>query len=138
MFLHIRKGITFWWKAPDSSKNHFYVMLTGKMLDEDENREKIEKVLVVNISSVEGKRDPDLTLVLTSEDHDEIEEESFVAYQYAEAISVDELDKEKSRGKLHTKDSMKEAVVNKIIDGLENSPQTPDEAIEFYKLYLKN
>lgn len=112
-------------------------MLTNGIWEEDESGEKIQKILVVNLSSLEGKRNPDTTLVLEPEevDDDEIKETSFVIYQYATVISVDILDKEKKKGKLHTGNSVDDELFKRIVNGLKKSIKTPGDAENFYDKY---
>ncbi len=88
--------------------------------------------LVVSISTL--RKNSDKTCLLYKGDHEFIKHNSFVRYKSCKIIEVKKLEEGIKRNIFIGKHSIKEDIFARIVKGLLESPQTPPEAYEFYKV----
>ena len=121
--------------AHDPDRKHLFVILTEPSQSPTEQKE----VLLVSISSAnKNASNFDPTCILMPGDHPFIHRESFIDYRHAIIESRRELQSGVKSGDYVLKEPMKLAVVERICRGLENSPNTPDEILDFYHAAISN
>lgn len=131
------RGITFYRPNPPSKERHLHIILTDPI--RDDKRDKKEKVIIVNITSVvEGEPYDDTYTLDENDGHKNITHLSYVFYRRSQVVTVDRLEKERKSKRISiTKDDLKNKV-DGIFEGLENSyPILPKKVKNFYNLYLK-
>ncbi|MEI8607838.1 hypothetical protein P4S70_01355 [Enterovibrio sp. Hal110] len=90
------------------------------------------KIVAVNIST--KRRSSDTTTVLTQGEHSFLTKpESIVRYDQAELIEVDQLIAAVNAGELVAMEDMSDVVFQRICDGIQNSPNTPQDIKDQYQ-----
>jgi hypothetical protein len=84
-------------------------------------------VVIVNISTVRGYQMEDHTVVLKPDDHPYIKHDSYVAYGYARKITIEVLEQRIEEGRATLMDRLSPKVFQRVLDGLLNSPETPEQ-----------
>jgi len=115
----------------DSSKKHLYVVLTEPV----DTVSRKGCVVWVSWSSVKEKRFHDGTCILEVGDHPFITKRTWVNYEQAAVVTVEEIRKNLNRGTLVESDPLKERALSRIVEGLGASDNTPMEVVEFYSFY---
>tara|TARA_Y100000588_G_scaffold263967_1_gene278693 strand:- start:253 stop:657 length:405 start_codon:yes stop_codon:yes gene_type:complete len=90
------------------------------------------KVVAVNVST--KRRNSDTTTVLIQGEHSFLTKpESIIRYDLAELVEVDELVKAVDSGNLTAMEDMSDSVFQRICDGIEASPNTPQDIKDQYQ-----
>ena len=116
-------GVTFLF--PVDGKPHLYFILTMPL-----QRDGEKKVLIVNVTSVEIRRE-DYTLNVG--DHEFIKHESYLNYSKAETVSVEDLEQWLRQGRLKIKETVGMDTVKYICEGLRESRYSTERAKNFCK-----
>ena len=131
---NIFSGQTFLAKTgslSDSSRKHLYVVLTEPV----DTATRKDCIVWVSWSSVKENRFHDRTCLLDVGDHPFITKRTWVNYEHAAIVTVEEIRKNSNRGILVENDPLKEQVINRMVEGLCASDDTPMEVVEFYHFY---
>jgi len=91
--------------------------------------------IIVNIQSIRGEK-YDHTVRLKPGDHEFIVHDSFVNYRLARIISLDELEAKIRTGTAVMKKPFRDAILQRICEGICKSDFTPIEVVEMYQSSL--
>jgi len=134
----IKSGTAFFGTFKGEIPGHIHIVLTDPIPDERDK--KSLQVIVVNLTSVYKKgtrkkvRNYDPTVVLTKRDHESIKHDSFVYYKKAKIRTIRYLRK---KGGLPDREDFTGDILQEMINGISDSPNTDIEVREFYRDYLK-
>uniref|UniRef100_UPI0040477DD7 hypothetical protein n=1 Tax=Rheinheimera sp. TaxID=1869214 RepID=UPI0040477DD7 len=96
-----------------------------------------EKVLLVNISSVDPDLYVDSTCILQPGDHPFIRHESFVYYKHAELYSPDRITDEVLKGNYDVHQPCTDELMQRILDGFAGSREIKRYVQRFYETYCR-
>lgn len=115
----------------DPDRKHLFVLLT----DPIESPDFLGKqVLLVNIATVPDRLPYDATCIIQPAEHRFIKHESYVFYAKARIEAANALLRGVKSGQLIPHDIMDHALVQRISDGLYQSPHTSPKILRFYAL----
>ena len=110
---------------PSGPCNHLFVIITTPDGEPP-------KVVAVNVSTKRGNSDT--TTVLLQGEHSFLTKpESIIRYDQAELIEVDDLITAVNNGHLTALEDMSDAVFQRICDGIDASPDTPQDIKDQYQ-----
>ena len=111
-----------------NNSKHLFIALTNEI---DDGTGKGKRVLVVNVTTDYGTRGTDTTCLLSPGDHSFINNQSYIAYRYAELLPLQELLSQSIRyeGMVDT------AVFERICQGVLESKHTPLRVVDFYNAH---
>jgi hypothetical protein len=117
----------------DPDRKHLFVLLTDPVeapgFDE-------KQVLLVNIASVSNSVYFDSTCLLKPGEHRFIKHDSYVLYAKARIQTANALLRGVKSGQLIPQEIMDQAVVQRICDGLQQSPHTTPRILRIYALTI--
>ena len=87
----------------------------------------------MSVSSVPNGLPYDTTCILKPEEHSFIKHDSYILYAKARIAEADALLRGIKSGTLIPKEIMDAAIVDRICEGLQNSPHTAPKILRFYK-----
>lgn len=134
MFIPYRGAAFLGSLQQNEPKKHLWIVLTDHFAY-DKCPQK--SVLLVNISTVRQhpKFQYDKTRILQAGEHPFIKHDSYVMYEFARLISVNELMENGSAFDL--KDKMSAPVLERICDGLRGHPLVRADVLDFYYQYRR-
>jgi hypothetical protein len=116
----IRRGQTFVNKESRDVPSHLWVVVSDPVQDP-------EQVVIVNITTLEGKRDPDRTCVVMKGEHNFISRPSYVLYAEARIASVNSLGELLRTKMLSPSTDASEEFLRKVIAGFGSSKLAPNK-----------
>ncbi|MGZ8190735.1 MAG: hypothetical protein ACXWTS_05835 [Methylococcaceae bacterium] len=117
--------------AHDPDRKHLFVLLTDPIEAPDFEG---KNVLLVNIASVPNGLPYDATCIIQPAEHRFIKHESYVFYAKARIEAANKLLNGVKAGLLTPHDLMDHVLVQRISDGLRQSPHTTPKILRFYAL----
>ena len=119
--------------AHDLDRKHLFVVLNNPI--ESPNLQG-KQVLLVNIASEPNGLPYDKTCIIQPAEHKFIKHESYVFYAKARIEATDGLLRGVKSGKLIPHEVMDHVLVQRISDGLRQSPHTSPKILRFYELTI--
>jgi hypothetical protein len=115
----------------DPDRKHLFVLLTDPIETPDVQD---KQVLLVNIATVPNGLPYDATCIIQPAEHRFIKHESYVFYAKARIEAANALLRGVKSGQFIPHDIMDHALVQRISDGLRQSPHTSPKILRFYAL----
>jgi len=112
----------------DPDRMHLHIVLTDPRADKN----GMEKVIVVSVSSVPSTQIYDSSCTLFTGEHPFISRDSFVTYQFAAVVDPNLLEQEVAQKRFVAKSIMDEKVFRFVIEGLRESPYTTPRILRLF------
>jgi hypothetical protein len=119
--------------ANNPDRKHLFVLLTDPIEAPNFNG---KQVLLANIASVPNRLPYDSTCILQPGEHRFIKHESYVYYAKARIEAANALLRGVKSGQLIAHEIMGQAIVQRICDGLQQSPHTTPRIQRFFALSI--
>jgi len=121
--------------AHDLDRNHLFIILTDSVADLLNGQK--ESNLLTSVSTLNPALPHDKTCILHKGDHPFISHDSYVSYRDSRILETAKIIKGVETGVLIQKPLMDSGIVDKICDGLSDSPHSPEKIKRFFRMYLK-
>lgn len=115
----------------DPERKHLFVLLTDPIESPDYQG---KQVLLVSIASVHKNLPYDTTCIIQPTEHRFIKHESYVFYAKARIEAANALLRGVKSGQLIPHDLMNDGLIQRIANGLLQSPHTTPKILRFYAL----
>lgn len=127
-------GCTFLWPSgtpqlPDT--NHLAIILTHP----HSYSEYLDAMLFVTVSTIYAGKPYDSTCILRVGDHPFLRQDSYVAYNFCNFITVPMAEAKLLQGKIHMKPNLSGSVLSKVQTGLGQTSQIKGKYLNFFNAY---
>jgi len=117
----------------DHDRKHLFIVLTDPVEDPFNGRKV--SVLLTSLSTLDIAYPHDPTCILHPGDHPFVIRNSYVSFRDSRIIETAKIINGVETGVFVVKDLMDSRIVDRICDGLSNSPQTAEKIKRFFRMY---